>query len=81
MAYTFNIETQTCPAEGYEYRSAQQREKALECGAVRIYRTAYRFDLPQYVERELAAHGYRAVVIGYTTYQSTTWAICPAEAI
>jgi len=67
------------PIGSYKFPSAQQKEKAKAVGATRIMKWGYTHELPKYAKEQLASKGYRAVQIGYTTYQSSTWALVPKK--
>lgn len=76
--YSFDIEDETRPAEGYAYASRQQREKAEKYGAVRIYKTRYILELPQYILAELAAN-LPELVFGFAMEDYITDATCELD--
>jgi hypothetical protein len=75
MARTFDINDTVAIADFDFPVKSHQEAKAREVNAERILKWRYAYDLPKYVHEALAAHGYKATQIGYTTYKSTTWAL------
>jgi len=59
----------------FTFRSTQQAEKAARENIVEAFDFRYTFELPQYIEREFEAMGFTPVLLGYTTYQSSTWGL------
>ena len=70
---TFDIATQTVPATEYSYASDAQRERGLNCD--RVFKFRYINGpvgcLPKYVKDAIAEAGYKAEVIGSSTYKYT----------
>jgi hypothetical protein len=70
---TFDIATQTTPAAEFDFVYAAQRERGLRCD--RVFRFRYINGpvecLPQYVLKAIEEAGYKAEVIGSSTYKYT----------
>jgi hypothetical protein len=70
---TFDIATQTTPAAEFDYASDAQRERGLRCDRVLKFRyiNGPVECLPQYVLKAIEEAGYKAEVIGSSTYKYT----------
>lgn len=72
------IETEL--VDKFRFHSKQQEEKAKNENIVEAFDFRYTFSLPMYIDRQIVTEGFVPVLIGYTTYKSSTWGLKRAGA-
>lgn len=65
----------TIPVNDFLFHSEQQEKKCEQEFCVEAFDFRYTFSLPMYIEKEFFNVGLTPVLLGYTTYQSSTWGL------
>ena len=71
--FDFMKETQPITDNIRRMMTTGQRARASSNNCTRILRWRFATTLPQYVVKAGKDHGYKPILLGYTTFHSSTW--------